>query len=103
LREELEQVNHSRRQYLAQGFALLGLLFFRLAPAVAQTPTTTVIGAFRDTTGAIVPNGQVTFELQPGIDTTISGNARFSPATTTCTINASTAFSASGIVRLTML
>lgn len=66
--------------------------------AQAQT-TTTVIGAIRDLTGTPVPGGQVTFELRPGGDTTISGNGRFTPTTVTCSINQSTSFSGSGVVR----
>lgn len=84
----------------AQVFAMVALLVLLVAGRAAAQ-TTTVIGNFRDATGAIVPSGQVTFELQPGIDTTISGNARFGPQTTTCTINASTAFGSSGVVRAT--
>lgn len=64
----------------------------------AQT-TTTVIGAIKDLTGTIVPGGQVTFELRPGGDTTITGNGRFTPSTVTCTINQSDDFSATGVAR----
>ncbi len=64
--------------------ALAGLLGGQRA--WAQT-TTVVTANVKDVSGNIVPTGQVTFDLEPGIDTTISGNARFTPQTTVCTIN----------------
>jgi hypothetical protein len=64
--------------------AACGLLF-SLA-AAAQT-TTSVTGTIKDLTNTAVTSGQVTFELKPSLDTTISGSARFSPATVTCGIN----------------
>lgn len=53
--------------------------------AFAQT-TTTVSGTIKDLSGQVVPTGQVTFELKPGIDTTIAGMARFTPSLVACTI-----------------
>lgn len=64
---------------------LLALLLFSMA-GYAQT-TTTVTGTIKDLSGAVVTSGQVTFQLQPGLDTTISGNARFSPSIVTCGIS----------------
>lgn len=52
----------------------------------AQT-TGTITGVIKDLTGAVVPTGKVTFSLRPGADTTISGIARFTNSTVTCTIN----------------
>jgi hypothetical protein len=66
--------------------AACGLLF-SLA-AAAQT-TTSVTGTIKDLTNTAVTSGQVTFELKPSLDTTISGSARFSPSTVTCGINGS--------------
>lgn len=77
--------------------ALLVLCLFA-GTANAQT-TTTVIGAIRDLSSTIVPGGQVTFELRPGGDTTITGNGRFASSTVTCSINQSTSFGATGVVR----
>lgn len=54
----------------------------------AQT-TSTITGTVRDLTQALVTSGKVTFQLTPSRDTTISGYARFSSQTVTCTINAS--------------
>lgn len=48
--------------------------------------TTIVNGTVRDLTNAAVTSGQVTFSLRPGLDTTISGSARFTPNTVTCSI-----------------
>lgn len=64
------------------------LLIFGLL-GYAHGATTTVTGTINDLTGAAVTSGQVTFELKPGLDTTISGSARFVPSTVTCYINGS--------------
>lgn len=61
-------------------------LFAGLASAQS---TSSITGTIKDLTGANVTSGQVTFELVPGIDTTSSGIARFSPQIVTCTINGS--------------
>lgn len=50
---------------------------------------TTYTGTIKDLSGAVVTAGQVTFTLQPGLDSTISGVARFVPSTITCNINGS--------------
>lgn len=61
----------------------------------ASAQTTTVIGTIKDLSGNVVPGGQITFELRPGGDTTISGNGRFVPSTLTCSINQSMSFNSS--------
>ena len=67
---------------------LVGLFLLLAFAHVCKAQTTTVVTAtIRDVTGTIIPSGQVTFELKPGVDTTISGNARFTPTTVACTIN----------------
>ena len=60
-----------------------------LAAAAWTQTTTTVTGTVKDLTGTPVTSGQVTFDLQPGADTTISGSGRFVPSTITCGINGS--------------
>lgn len=65
--------------------AALWLLFSFQAFAA----TATITGTITDLSGAVVASGQVTFLLQPGLDTTISGTARFVPSTVTCGINGS--------------
>jgi hypothetical protein len=65
----------------------LSLLLLAALPGFAQT--TTYTGTIKDLTGATVTSGRVTFTLMPGIDTTISGTARFTPMTVSCTINGS--------------
>jgi hypothetical protein len=65
--------------------AACGLLFSFAAAA----QTTSVTGTIKDLTNVAVTSGQVTFELKPSLDTTISGSARFSPSTVTCGINGS--------------
>jgi hypothetical protein len=49
----------------------------------------TITGTITDLSGSLVTSGQVTFSLQPSVDTTISGVTRFVPSTTTCGINGS--------------
>jgi hypothetical protein len=68
------------------GLAAFGLLLSFTAQA--QT-TATITGTIKDLTGSVVTSGQVTFDLQPSIDTTQSGTARFVPSTVTCGINGS--------------
>jgi len=77
----------------------IALLCLLSTPALTQT-TTTVTGLIKSLSGSVVPAGQVTFELRPGLDSTISGSARFVPSTVTCSINQATA-GASAAVRLT--
>jgi len=70
-------------QWLAIALCIVALL-----PFLAYGQTTTVVTAtVKDVSGNVVPTGQVTFDLKPGIDTTVNGNARFTPQTTVCTIN----------------
>lgn len=45
-------------------------------------------GMIRDTTGNPVATGDVAFTLKPGVDTTTSGNARFTPTTVVCEMEA---------------
>jgi hypothetical protein len=56
--------------------------------AQAQT-TATITGTVLDLSSTPVTSGQVTFTLMPGIDTTISGTARFARTAVTCGINGS--------------
>lgn len=58
--------------------------------STASAQTTQVVGTFLDTGGNLITSGQVAFNLRPGIDSTISGSARFSPVQTTCGIVAGT-------------
>lgn len=62
------------------------LLALTLASALGAQTLTTVTGTLKDLAGNVVQNGQVTFDLRPGIDTTQSGQARFVPLTITCQI-----------------
>jgi len=74
-------------QWFAMALCVAALMLF-FAPRRAFGQTTTVVTAtVKDVSGNVVPTGQVTFDLKPGIDTTISGNARFTPQTTVCIIN----------------
>jgi hypothetical protein len=60
-----------------------------ILPVVCHAQSTSAIsGTVRDLSNAVVTSGDVTFELVPGIDTTASGIARFTPSTVTCTITA---------------
>lgn len=89
----------TRRRVSLLRWAYAGLLMVLLATG-ASAQTTTIIGTVKDLTGSPVTGGQVTFELRPGGDTTISGNGRFTPQTVTCTINQSNSFNAStGLTR----
>lgn len=65
------------------------LLLFLLMTGCAFGTTATITGTITDLSGALVTSGQVTFSLQPSVDTTISGVTRFVPSTTTCGINGS--------------
>lgn len=55
----------------------------------AFATSATITGTITDLSGALVTSGQVTFSLQPSVDTTISGVTRFVPLTITCGINGS--------------
>lgn len=52
----------------------------------ASAQTTQFTGTVKDLTNTPVASGQITFTLQPGADTTISGVARFTPIAVTCAI-----------------
>lgn len=61
------------------------LLILAASCAFGQT-TTSVSGTVKDLTNSAVTSGQVSFTLQPGIDTTMSGVSRFSPTEVDCLI-----------------
>src|SRR5258708_39188523 len=65
------------------------LLFVLMCSCVWAQTTTTITGTIKDLSNAVVTSGKVTCPLTPNRDTTISGTARFTPATITCLINAS--------------
>lgn len=61
-----------------------------MVAGIAQAQTTTAIsGTFKDGSGSLITSGQVAFFLQPGIDTTMSGFARFVPTEVDCAISGS--------------
>jgi hypothetical protein len=62
------------------------LLAIALLTGLAQAQTTSITGTIRDLTNSVVTSGQISFTLQPGIDTTMSGTARFTPFEVDCTI-----------------
>src|ERR1700739_2742507 len=64
---------------------LLLLLILATSAAFGQT-TTSVTGTVKDLSNTAVTSGQVSFTLQPGIDTSMSGTARFAPSEIDCTI-----------------
>jgi hypothetical protein len=71
-------------------FKAVFAIVFVSAFASGQT-TTTYTGVIKDLSQNVVAAGQVTFELRPSLDATISGFARFVPSTITCSINQATA------------
>jgi hypothetical protein len=63
------------------------LISILLCAASAFSQTTTITGTIKDLTNTVVSSGKVVFTLKPSVDTTISGNARFTPgAPITCYI-----------------
>jgi hypothetical protein len=63
------------------------LISILLLSASAFGQTTTITGTIKDLTNTVVSSGKVVFTLKPSVDTTISGNARFTPgAPITCYI-----------------
>ena len=65
----------------------LKLIFAALLLSTGAFAQSTIVnGTIKDLTGAAVTSGQVSFALQPGLDTTISGSARFVPNTIYCSI-----------------
>lgn len=65
---------------------ILTIAFLWLACS-AWGQTTTITGTIKDLTNTVVSSGKVVFTLKPSVDTTISGNARFTPgAPITCYI-----------------
>ena len=75
--------------------AVAGLILASAVCAFGQS-TTNFNGIVRDLTQTPILLGNVAFTLKPGIDTTISGNARFTPTTVNCPIEAATIVSATG-------
>lgn len=75
---------------------IIKLLFSAvLLSAFASAQTTTIInGTIKSLTGSVVTSGQITFTLRPGLDTTISGSARYVPNTVTCKITGAGAIKA---------
>src|SRR5258708_3282262 len=84
---------------------LLKLLFAVILSSapVPQTPLTIYNGLMSETTGVAVATGNVTFSLKPGIDTTISGNARFTPTAVSCVIANAPVVSTSGTTNITVV
>lgn len=70
-------------------------------PAGAQT--TVFNGTIKDLTQAPIPTGQVSFTLRPGVDTVISGNARFASTTIFCEIHNPAVVSTSGTGTITVV
>jgi hypothetical protein len=64
---------------------LLLLMIFAASAAFGQI-TTSVTGVVKDLSNANVTSGQVSFTLNPGIDTSMSGTARFTPTEIDCLI-----------------
>lgn len=69
----------------------------------AAAQTTTFNGIVKDLTNTAIPTGQVTFTLKPSLDTTISGNARFTSSTVTCEIHNTAVVSTSGTGNITVV
>lgn len=66
------------------------LLFLLISSLLSSAQTTTTItGTIKDLSQSVVTTGKITFTLKPGIDSTISGFARFTPQVITCGINGS--------------
>lgn len=63
------------------------ILIASLLLACSAFGQTTITGTIKDLTNTVVSSGKVVFTLKPSVDTTISGNARFTPgAPITCYI-----------------
>lgn len=60
-------------------------------------------GVIKDLTQTPIPTGQVSFTLRPGIDTVISGNARFTSTTIFCEIHNPAVVSTSGTGTITVV
>lgn len=79
----------------AHWIAILVAVLLPASALLSQATTEIVTATIRDVTGAIVASGQITFELKPATSTVISGYARFTPQTVSCSINQSSAVSLS--------
>lgn len=73
------------------------------ATPLPQTADTIFNGLVEDLTGTPVPSGTVTFTLKPGVDTTVSGNARFTPTSVVCQIENAPVVSTSGTGTITVV
>jgi hypothetical protein len=74
-----------------------------LSPVPPPAPNATIFnGLVEDLTGTPVATGSVTFTLRPGVDSTISGNARFTPTSVVCTIANPAVVSTSGTGTITL-
>jgi hypothetical protein len=82
---------------------LLTFVLFFLCAGILPAQTTTFNGVIKDLTNTPIPTGQVSFGLRPGIDTTISGNARFTSSTVFCSINNPAVVSTSGTGTITVV
>jgi hypothetical protein len=82
---------------------LLTFVLFFLCAGILPAQTTTFNGVIKDLTNTPIPTGQVSFTLKPGLDTTISGNARFTSSTAFCSINNPAVVSTSGTGTITVV
>lgn len=73
------------------------------AMPLPTTAYTVFNGLVNDLTGTPVPVGTVTFTLKPGVDTTVSGNARFTPTSVVCQIENAPIVSTSGTGTITVV
>lgn len=76
----------SQRTYLRFASLVVACL---ILPVISAAQTTTITGQIKDLSGTLITSGQVAFTLQPGIDTSMSGVARFSSSEIDCLINGS--------------
>lgn len=84
------------------------LVLFMLATVLSPVPPpspslTTFNGVIEDLTQTPVPSGTITFTLKPGVDTTISGSARFTPTNVVCAISNAPVVSTSGTGTVTVV
>lgn len=71
------------RRPLAKSALFLGLL----CSGISFAQTATITGTIKDLATNVVTAGKITFTLKPGVDSTISGAARFLSQTVTCGIS----------------
>lgn len=82
--------------------SLLAIVLILAAAVCASAQTTTFNGVVKDLTNTPVATGNVTFTIKPGIDTTISGNARFTPTSTACVLTNAAVVSTTGTTTITV-